>query len=125
MRVATTVLSLIAATNAKAIADGQICTIFDTCASVRGCCVAVSETNGGIKASPTKGVCVPDGTNQNQSISVTQETTVAIKFGWYDTAAYTLDPCVALKNEDGDFLGASSLMAIATVAAATILYTLA
>ena len=44
MKVAQTVLSLIALADAKAIADFQICTIFDTCASVRGCCVAVAET---------------------------------------------------------------------------------
>ena len=65
MKVASAVLSLIALTNSKAIADFQICTIFDTCASIRGCCVAVAETAGGVKASPTKGLCVPEGTNNN------------------------------------------------------------
>ena len=62
MKVVKALLSLIALTDAKAIQSMQICTVYDTCASLNGCCVAVAETKGGNAASSTQGLCVPDGT---------------------------------------------------------------
>ena len=62
MKVAQTVLSLIALANTKAIADGGICTIFDTCAGNRSCCVAVAETKSGNPANDKLGLCVKDDT---------------------------------------------------------------
>ena len=95
MKVATTVLSLMALTDAKVVQDNNICTAYDTCAELRSCCVTVAETKGGNAASQVNGVCVKDGTKVGTQIAVTHETTVAIKFGWYDTKAFTINPCVS------------------------------
>merc|ERR1712166_1354746 len=127
MKVVQIVLSLIAYADAKAIATGSICTIFGTCAANRACCVAISETLGGGRASTTKGICVKDGTNVGANLAVTHETTTTIKEGWYDTKAFSLDPCVSgyitKTKSTEDNMGATTLMAT-TAAAATLAYTL-